>query len=103
MRHHARSDRPPVITTVAESPREELARRERRYAIMAVIFVASFAGAALAHRYTVLALLLCALATVTLVAAVIGANIRSPRRRRTAPRSPARQLPPAPDEERRGR
>jgi hypothetical protein len=55
---------------------------------MAVIFVASFTVAALLHRDTALALLLCGVAMTTLVAAVIGANIRSPRRR---PDSLARQ------------
>jgi hypothetical protein len=47
---------------------------------MAVIFVASFTAAALLHRYTAVALLLCGVAMVTLVLAVIGANVRSPRR-----------------------
>lgn len=47
---------------------------------MAAIFIASFTAAALLHRDTAVALLLCAIAMTTLVAAVIGANIRAPRR-----------------------
>jgi hypothetical protein len=82
---HGRSDRPPSITTAPESPSEELARRQRRYAVMAAVFIASFTSAALLHRFTALALLLCAVAMTTLVWAVIGANVRSPRRRRTGP------------------
>ncbi len=60
---------------------EELARRQRRYAVMAVVFIASFSAAALLHRYTALALVLSGVAITTLVAAVIGANVRSPQRR----------------------
>jgi hypothetical protein len=49
---------------------------------MAAIFIASFTSAALLHRETGLALLLCGVAMTTLVLSVIGANVRSPRRRR---------------------
>jgi hypothetical protein len=52
---------------------------------MAAIFIASFSSAALLHRDTALALLLCGVAIVTLVLAVIGANVRSPRRRPASP------------------
>lgn len=48
---------------------------------MAVIFIGSFTAAALLHRYTVVALVLCGVAMVTLLLAVIGANVRSPRGR----------------------
>jgi hypothetical protein len=51
---------------------------------MAAIFIACFTSAALLHRDTALALLLCGVAIATLVLAVIGANVRSPRRRRAA-------------------
>jgi succinate dehydrogenase hydrophobic anchor subunit len=51
---------------------------------MAAIFIASFTSAALLHRFTALALLLCAVAMVTLVLSVVDANVRSPRRRRAA-------------------
>ena len=74
------SDRPTVITTVPESPSEELGRRKTRYAIMAVVFVGCFSLAAVLHRETAVALALCGVATATLVLAVIGANVRSPRR-----------------------
>src|ERR1700761_7895278 len=84
MRRH-RPDRPALITTAPESPSQELGRRQRRYAIMAAIFVGSFTAAALLHRETALALLLCAVATATLVLAVIGANLRAPRRRAGSP------------------
>ncbi len=47
---------------------------------MAVIFVASFTAAAVLHSDTAVALLLCGVAMATLVLAVIGANVRSPRR-----------------------
>lgn len=47
---------------------------------MAVIFIGSFTSAALLHRYTAVALLLCGVAIATLVVSVIGANVRSPRR-----------------------
>jgi hypothetical protein len=47
---------------------------------MAAIFVASFTAAAVLHSDTALALLLCGVAMATLVLAVIGANVRSPRR-----------------------
>jgi hypothetical protein len=78
---HVRRDRPVLITTAPESPKEELERRQRHYAVMAAIFIGSFTAAALLHRDTVLALLLCGIAMVTLVAAVIGANVGWPRRR----------------------
>jgi hypothetical protein len=79
------SDRPASITTAPENPAEELGRRQRRYAVMAVIFIASFTSAALLHRETAVALLLCGVAMTTLVLSVIGANVRSPRRRRAGP------------------
>jgi hypothetical protein len=85
MLRRVRSDRPASITTAPESPVAELRRRQRRYAVMAVIFVASFTAAALLYRHTALALLLCGVAMATLVLAVIGANVRSPRRRPAAP------------------
>jgi hypothetical protein len=47
---------------------------------MAAIFIASFTSAALLHRDTAVALVLCGVAMTTLVLAVIGANVRSPRR-----------------------
>jgi hypothetical protein len=49
---------------------------------MAAVFIASFTLAALLHRDTAVALLLCGVAMVTLVVSVIGANVRTPRRRR---------------------
>jgi hypothetical protein len=52
---------------------------------MAVIFTGTFTLAALLHRDTAVALLLCGVAMTTLVLAVIGANVRSPRRRRAGP------------------
>jgi hypothetical protein len=52
---------------------------------MAAIFIASFTSAALLHRDTALALLLCGVAMTTLVLSVIGANVRSPRRRPAGP------------------
>lgn len=81
MTRHVRPDRPASITTAPESPSEELGRRQRRYAVMAAIFIASFTSAALLHRYTTVALLLCGVAITTLVLSVISANVRSPRRR----------------------
>ncbi len=48
---------------------------------MAAVFIACFTSAALLHRDTAVALLLCGVAMATLVLAVIGANVRSPRRR----------------------
>jgi hypothetical protein len=48
---------------------------------MAAIFIASFTSAALLHRFTAVALLLCVVAMTTLVLSVIVANMRSPRRR----------------------
>lgn len=81
----AHSDRPASITTAPESPSDELGRRQRRYAVMAAIFIASFTSAAVLHSDTALALLLCGVAMATLVLAVIGANVRSPRRRPTGP------------------
>jgi hypothetical protein len=52
---------------------------------MAAVFVASFTAAALLHRDTAVALVLCAIAITTLVLAVIGANVRSPRRGHASP------------------
>ena len=52
---------------------------------MAVIFIASFAAAALLHRFTALALVLSGVAMTTLVLSVIAANMRSPRRRHAGP------------------
>jgi hypothetical protein len=52
---------------------------------MAAVFVASFALAALLHRFTAVALVLCGVAAATLVVAVIGANVRSPLQRRAGP------------------
>jgi hypothetical protein len=49
---------------------------------MAAVFIGTFTAAALLHRFTAVALLLCGVAMTTLVWAVIGANVRSPRRRR---------------------
>jgi len=51
---------------------------------MAAVFIASFTLAALLHRYTTVALVLCGVAMTTLVLAVIGANVRSPRRPRAS-------------------
>ena len=95
---HVHPQRPASITTAPENPSEELRRRQRRYAVMAVIFVASFTAAALLYRDTALALLLCGVAMTTLVLAVIGANVRSPRRRAGPGRvvNDHRQLRPAP-------
>ena len=64
MQWHARSNRPAVITSVPESPGEELERRRRRYALSAAIFIGSFTAAGLLHRETVLALLLCGVSIV---------------------------------------
>ena len=86
MQRHARSNRPAVITSTPESPGEELQRRQRRYALSAAIFIGSFTAAGLLYRETVLALLLCGVSMVTLVTAVIGANIRTPRRRPDRPK-----------------
>ena len=86
MGRDGRANRPAVITSAREGPGEELARRRRRYAWSAVIFVGTFAAAGLLHRETVLALVLCGISIVTLVTAVIGANIRRPRRRPDHPR-----------------
>jgi len=86
MQRHARSSRSAVITSAPESPGEELERRQRRYALSAAIFIGSFTAAALLHRETVLALLLCGVSMVMLVTAVIGANIRRPRRRPDHPK-----------------
>jgi uncharacterized protein (DUF2062 family) len=77
-----------VITSASESPGEELERRRRRYAFSAAIFIGSFTAAALLHRETVLALFLCGVAMVTLIVAVIGANIGMPRRRPDRPQPP---------------
>jgi uncharacterized protein (DUF2062 family) len=81
MMRHGHSDRPALITTAPESTAEELRRRKTRYAIMAGVFIASFSSAALLHSETAVALVLCGVAMTTLVLAVIGANVRSPRRR----------------------
>ena len=81
MRRHAPSNRPAVITSARESPGEEFERRRRRYALSAGISIGSFAAAGLLHGETVMALLLCGVSMVSLVLAVIGANIRTPRRR----------------------
>jgi hypothetical protein len=64
---------------------------------MAAVFIASFAAAAVLHRFTAVALVLCGVAVTTLVWAVIGANVSSPRRRRAAPRflDGRKRLPPA--------
>ncbi|HEY7007323.1 MAG TPA: DUF3099 domain-containing protein [Jatrophihabitantaceae bacterium] len=98
-RHHPGSDRPALITTAPESAEQEFDRRTKRYAIMAAIFIASFTAGALLHRHTILALLLCGVAIVTLVAAVIMGNAHS--RPRKANRfghmmHRERQLPPSP-------
>lgn len=80
---HVRSPRPALITAASESPDDELARRRKRYAVMAVVCIASFTAGGLAHRDTVLALLLCGVAMITLPAAVVIANVRCrPRRPR---------------------
>jgi hypothetical protein len=81
MRRHARSNRLAVITSARESPGQELKRRQRRYVLSAAVFIGSFTAAGLLYRETVLALFLCGVSMVTLVTAVIGANIRTPRRR----------------------
>jgi hypothetical protein len=52
----------------------------------AAIFIGSFTAAGLLHRETVLALLLCGVSILTLLTAVIGANIRTPRRRPDNPK-----------------
>jgi hypothetical protein len=67
---------------------------------MAAVFIASFAAAALLHRFTVVALLLCGVAMTTLVLSVISANVRSPRRRAGPVRvhNEHRQLSSAPTE-----
>jgi hypothetical protein len=102
MQRHARSDRPALITSASEGPDDELRRRRTRYAIMAVICIACFTASGLVHRDTVLALLLCGIAMITLPAAVITANVRSRPRRphrldhlvrgpRQMPGQPARQ------------
>ena len=81
-----RANRPPLITSAPEGPGEELARRQRRYAWSACVFIGSFTAATVLHRETVLALLLCGVAMVTLVAAVVGANTRTPQRRPADPK-----------------
>lgn len=86
MQRHARSNRPAVITSAPESPGEELERRQRRYVLSAAIFLGSFTAAGLLHGETVLALFLCGVSMVTLVTAVIGANVRKPRRRPDNPK-----------------
>jgi hypothetical protein len=90
--------RPALITSTPESPGEEFDRRRKRYAIMAGIFTGCFAAGALLHRYTIIALVLCGIAIVVLLLAVITANIRSRPRRGNALRHLAheqRQLPSA--------
>jgi hypothetical protein len=52
---------------------------------MAAVFVASFSAAAVLHRDTAVALVLCGVAIATLVLAVFGANVRSPRRGHARP------------------
>lgn len=92
-----------MITTAAESPDVEFARRRRRYAIMAVVFVGTFSAAGIVHRETVLAVLLCVIAMVTLLAAVIMANTRSRPRRADGSgyrRNGERELPSPPTERR---
>jgi Protein of unknown function (DUF3099) len=102
MARHGRSNRPALITAAPESPDDELDRRRKRYAILAMVFVACFTAGAFAHRHTLLALLLCGIAMVALLAAVITANVRSRPRRPTGlghlvcgaqqlPRPPVRQ------------
>lgn len=81
MQRNARSDRPALITSASEGPDDELDRRRKRYAVMAVICIASFTASGLVHRDTVLALLLCGIAMITLPLAVITANVGSRRRR----------------------
>jgi hypothetical protein len=81
MLRHVRANRPALITAAPESPADELDRRRRRYAIMAAVFIGCFTAGALAHRDTVLALLLCGIAMLTLPAAVIIANVPSRPRR----------------------
>lgn len=103
MLHQVRSDRPALITTAPESSDQEFDRRHKRYAIMAAIFIASFTAGALTYRDTVLALLLCGVAMMTLIAAVIGANIRCRPRRPTGLGhliGEERHLPPAPTDDR---
>ena len=78
---HVRSNRPALITAAPESPGDELDRRRKRYAIMAVIVISSFTASGLAYRHTALALLLCGIAMITLPAAVITANVRARPRR----------------------
>lgn len=82
---HVRANRPALITDAPESPDQEFDRRRKRYAIMAVIFIACFTAGALMHQDTVLALLLCGIAMVTLPVAVITANIPSRPRTPNAP------------------
>jgi hypothetical protein len=103
MLRHRGSDRPALITTAPESAAAEFDRREKRYAIMAAIFVASFTAGALLHRHTVLALLLCGVAIMTLVSAVVAANVRSRPRKANGLANIVRrerQLPPAPSDHR---
>ena len=99
MQRHARSDRPALITSASESPDDELDRRRKRYAVMAVICIASFTASGIVHRDTVLALLLCGIAMITLPLVVIAANVgsrpRSPRRLDHLVRGP-HQLPSEP-------
>jgi len=83
MLRHVRRDRPVLITTAPESLDVELDRRRRRYAVLAALFVGSFTAGALLQRDTAVALLLCGIAMVTLVAAVVGANVGSPGRHPT--------------------
>jgi Sec-independent protein secretion pathway component TatC len=86
MQRHARSNVPVVITSAPESPGQELQRRQRRYALSAAVFIGCFTAAGLLHRQTILALVLCGVSMVTLVLAVIGANIRKPPRRPDDPK-----------------
>ena len=97
---HVGSNRPALITDAPESPEEEFDRRRKSYAVMAGIFIACLTAGAHAQSDTLLALLLCGIAMVTLPAAVITANVRSrPRRLRGRPGhllSGAQQLPRTP-------
>ena len=103
MLRHAHAHRPALITTAPESPDQEFDRRRKRYAVMAVTFTACFTAGGLLHRFEVVALLLCSVAMIMLLVAVITANVRSRPRRANALRHLAhrqQQLPSAPAEHR---